>query len=72
MDLTVTTTAKKTMFYGNPQNCELPIWGGMDVEVNDGYKFGEGLLTVRGEVTADADVVAQGGFVVVTCKKASA
>ena len=43
----------------------------MDVEVNDGYKFGEGLLTIRGEITADADVVAQGGFVVVTCKKGS-
>lgn len=70
-DLAMATTAKKAMFYGNPQNCELPIWGGMDVEVNDGYKFGEGLLTVRGEVTADADVVAQGGFVVVTCKKGS-
>ena len=72
VDLSVTTTAKKTMFFGNPQCCEVPIWGGMEVEVNDGYKFGEGLLTVRGEVTADADVVAQGGFVVVTCKKASA
>ena len=71
-DLSLTTTAKKAMFYGNPQCCELPIWGGMDVEVNDGYKFGEGLLTVRGEITADADVVAQGGFVVVTAKKASA
>ena len=72
VDLSVTTTAKKTMFYGNPQCCEVPIWGGLEVEVNDGYKFAEGLLTVRGEVTADADVVAQGGFVVVTCKKASA
>ena len=71
VDLTMTTTAKKAMFYGNPLNCELPIWGGMDVEVNDGYMFAEGLLTVRGEVTADADVVAQGGFVVVTCKKGS-
>ena len=72
VDLSVATTAKKTMFFGNPQACELPIWGGLDVEVNDGYKFGEGLLTVRGEVTADADVVVSGGFVVVTCKKASA
>jgi len=70
-DMSLTTTAKKAMFYGNPQCCELPIWGGMDVEVNDGYKFGEGLLTVRGEVTADADVTVKGGFVVVTAKKAS-
>ena len=71
VDLSLTTSAKKSMFYGNPQCCEVPLWGGMEVEVNDGYKFGEGLLTVRGEVSADADVVAQGGFVVVTCKKAS-
>ena len=61
----------QTMFFGNPQTVEVPIWGGMEVEVNDGYKFGEGLLTVRGEVTADADLVTQGGFVIVTAKKAS-
>ena len=70
-DLSLATTAKKTMFFGNPQTVEVPIWGGMEVEVNDGYKFGEGLLTVRGEVTADADLVTQGGFVIVTAKKAS-
>ena len=70
-DLTLTTTAKKTMFFGNPAAAELVVWGGFDVEVNDGYKFAEGLLTVRGEVTADVDVTAQGGFVVVTAKKAS-
>ena len=52
--------------------CRDQVKAVLDVEVNDGYKFGEGLLTVRGEVTADADVVVQGGFVVVTCKKASA
>ena len=69
--LTLSTTAQKTMFYGNPQCCEMPIWGGLDVEVNDGYKFAEGLLTIRGEVSADADVVAQGGFVVVDCKKSA-
>lgn len=68
-DLSLTTTAKKTMFYGNPQAAELALWGGFDVEVNDGYKFAEGLLTVRGEVLADVDVTAQGGFVVVTAKK---
>ena len=70
-DLTLTTTAKKTMFFGNPSAAELVVWGDVDVEVNDGYKFAEGLLTVRGEVTADVDVTAQGGFVVVTAKKAS-
>lgn len=71
-DLSLTTTAKKTMFYGNPQAAELALWGGFDVDVNDGYKFGEGLLTVRGEVLADVDVTTQNGFVIVTAKKASA
>ena len=60
------------MFYGNPQAAELAIWGGYDVEVNDGYKFAEGLLTVRGEVSAAVGVTAKGGFVIVTAKKASA
>lgn len=71
-DLSLTTTAKKTMFYGNPQAAEMALWGGFDVEVSDDYKFAEGLLTVRGEVTADVDVTAKGGFVIVSAKKASA
>ena len=71
-DLSLTTTAKKTMFYGNPQAAELALWGGFDVEVSEDYKFAEGLLTVRGEVTADVDVTAKGGFVIVSAKKASA
>ncbi len=70
--VSLTTTAKKTMFYGNPQCAELALWGGFDVETSDGYKFGEGLITVRGEVTADVDVTVKKGFVVVTAKKASA
>ena len=56
---------------GNPQAAELAIWGGYDVEVNDGYKFGEGLLTVRGEVSAAVGVTAKGGFVIVTAKKSA-
>lgn len=68
--LTPTTTAKKTMFYGNPQCCEMGLWGGVEIDVNDGYKFGEGLLTIRGEVMADQDVTVPNGFVVVTAKSA--
>lgn len=60
----------KGMFYGNPQCAELALWGGVDVNVNDGYKFGEGLLTVLGEVSADADVTTPNGFVVVSAKSA--
>lgn len=63
---TLSTTATKGMFYGTPQCCEMAMWGGVEVTVNDGYKFGEGLLTVLGEVTASADVTVDKGFVVVT------
>lgn len=67
---TLSTTAKKTMFYGNPQCLEMAMWGGVEVSVNEGYKFGEGLLTIRGETTADADVTVKDGFVVVSAKTA--
>ena len=63
--LTPTATAKK-----NPQCCEMGLWGGVEIDVNDGYKFGEGLLTIRGEVMADQDVTVPNGFVVVTAKSA--
>lgn len=67
---TLSGTATKGMFYGNPQCAELALWGGVDVNVNEGYKFAEGLLTVLGEVTADANVTTPQGFVVVTAKSA--
>ena len=68
---TLSTAPTKGMFYGNPQCAELALWGGLDVTVNDGYKFGEGLLTVLGEVSADANVTVKNGFVVVSATKAS-
>lgn len=67
---TLNGTAKKTMVYGNPQCLEMGLWGGVEVNVNDGYKFGEGLLSIRGEVMSDVDVTTKNGFVVVTAKTA--
>lgn len=67
---TLTSSAKKFMLYGNPQCAEMGLWGGVEVDVNDGYKFGEGLLTVRAEVTAAADVTVYHGFVAVSAKTA--
>lgn len=61
---------KNTMLFGNPQCVELGLWGGVDVTVNEGYKFGEGLLSVLGEVTADADLTVKDGFVVITAQTA--
>lgn len=69
--LTLTTSATKTMFYGVPTNAELALWGGFDIRVDSSYKFAEGLLAIRGEVTADVDVTVKGGFTVVTAKKAA-
>lgn len=68
---TLSSTATKGMFYGNPQCAELALWGGLDVTVNDGYKFGEGLLTILGEVMGDANVTVKNGFVVVSATKSA-
>ena len=67
----LTTTAKKTMLYGDPRNCTLGLWGDYDVVVDPSYKLGEGLLTIRGDITAAAGVTAYHGFVAVTAKSAS-
>ena len=66
----LTAEGVKGMFYGNPKCAEMAMWGGVEVIVNDGYKFGEGLLTIRGETTADADVTVYHGFVQVVGKTA--
>lgn len=68
---TLSSTATKGLLYGNPQCAEMALWGGVDVNVNDGYKFGEGLLTIMGEVTADADVTVPHGFVMVSATKSA-
>lgn len=60
----------KGMFYGNPQCEEMALWGGVKVAVNEGYKFAEGLLTIKGATTADADVTVKDGFVMVVGKTA--
>ena len=70
-DATLSATATKGMFYGNPKCAEMGLWGGIEVDVDKGYKFGEGLLTIKGEVTADAEVTVKNGFVVVTATKSA-
>lgn len=54
-----------SMIYGNLQSLEMGLWGDLEVAVSEDYKFGEGLLTVRGEVMAAAAVTTKGGFVTV-------
>lgn len=59
-----------TMIYGNPANYKLGLFGDFEVSVSDDYKFGEGLLTVRGEVVLGGNVIADKGFLVVTLTNA--
>ena len=63
---TLSASGTKTMFYGNPRCAEMAVWGGVNVTVNEGYKFAEGLLTIKGKTTLDVDVTVKNGFVVVT------
>lgn len=55
----------KTMFYGVAPSFELALFGDYDVRVSEDYKFGEGLLAIRGSAQIGGAVVQKGGFVVV-------
>lgn len=61
-------TRIKTMLYGDPYAYKLGLFGDYEVSVSDDYKFGEGLLTVKGEVMIGGNIVKDKGFVVVTKK----
>lgn len=52
-----------TMFYGDLTNYKLGLFGNYEVNVSEDYKFGEGLLAVRGEVMVGGNVVIDKGFV---------
>ncbi len=57
----------KGMFYGSLETAvEMGLWGDLDVTVDESYQFGKKLLSVLGEVMADADVVVQNGVIVVS------
>lgn len=54
---------KGTMIYGQPKNCELDLFSDYEIAVSDDFKFGQGLIAVRGDVELGADVVAADGFI---------
>lgn len=58
--------SKKTMIYGNLHNCELDVWGDIEITASSEYKFAEKLLTIMGSASVATDVVAKNGFVLVT------
>lgn len=55
----------KCMFYGNPQNIELPLFGDYEVATSEDYKFGQDMLTVRGTASMGAAMGVYKGFVAV-------
>lgn len=58
--------AIKTMFYGVTEEAvELGLFGDYEIKVSEDFKFSQGLLAIRGSVQLGANVVKQGGVVVV-------
>lgn len=66
-----TTVTKPTMFYGNPYNIKLDLFGGMKVGVSEDYKFAEGLLSVRGTASFGVGMVVPKGMMLISLPKAS-
>lgn len=66
-----TTATKPTMFYGNPLNAKLDLFGGYKIDTSKDYKFAEGLLSVLGSMSIGAGVVVNKGFYVVSIAKAT-
>lgn len=71
-DATASASGVKTMFYGDPRNYKLGLFGNYEVNVSKDYKFGEGLNTIMGEVMVGGNVVVEKGFVVLLKKTAAA
>lgn len=62
---------KGTMLYGQPKNCEMDLFSDYEISVSDDFKFGQGLIAVRGDVEMGADVVAAEGFIKVVITPAA-
>lgn len=60
-----TAANSKTMIVGDARNYKLGLFGNYEITVSEDYKFAEGLLAVRGEVTVGGNVTKGNGFVVV-------
>lgn len=68
VDATASSDGVPTMIIGDPKNYKLGLFGNYEIEVSEDYKFGEGMLTVRGEVMVGGNVIKGNGFVVVMKK----
>lgn len=67
-DATATSDGVPTMIVGDPKNYKLGLFGNYEIEVSEDYKFGEGMLSVRGEVLVGGNVIKGNGFLVVVKK----
>lgn len=56
----------QTMFYGDPQNYELGLFGGMTVRVSEDYKAAERMNTILGDCMVGGNLVVHKGMVVLT------
>lgn len=56
----------KTMFYGNPMNCELDLFSDYEINVSDDFAMDKLMTTIVGDCELGADVVAANGFVFLT------
>lgn len=69
---TATSAGVKTMFYGDPRNYKLGLFGNYEISVSRDYMFAEGMNTVVGEVMVGGNIVVEKGFVILLKKTAAA
>ena len=65
VDSEATEAGVPTMIVGDPKNYKAGLFGDYEVVVSEDYKFAEGMLAIRGEVTVAGNVIKDNGFVVV-------
>lgn len=58
--------AEGKLVYGQPAKAKLDLFGNYEITVSEDFKFNKGLITIRGNVDLDCDVVYKDGFVVAT------
>lgn len=61
-----------TMFYGQPENAELDLFGDYEIAVSDDFKFTSNMLTIKGDADLGAGVVKKDGFVALVLRKKTA
>jgi len=57
------TSAKPTMFYGNPQCFEFDLFSGTEIKISEDFAITSLMDTIVGDCEVGGDVVVQGGFV---------